>query len=251
MFKLDGKVAVVTGSGRGIGAGIAKVFAKAGAKVVVASRNKDECDLVVSQIKKAGGEAWCMSCDVSKESDVKRLIDETVKRYRSLDILVNNAGVYEVGPVEQLSNTAWKHVQAIDLDGTFLCTKYAAQYMKKKGWGRIINISSIAGLEGFSASSAYCAAKFGVRGLTKTAAEDLAQYNITVNSICPGMIQTKMTDPFTKDPKTLQQFLTNIPIKRIGKPEDIAYAALYLASEEASYVTGSELVVDGGWSSHL
>ena len=228
MFKLDGKVAVVTGSGRGIGAGIAKVLAKAGARVVIASRHKEECDIVVGQIKKAGGEAWCTSCDVSKESDVKKLIEDTVKKYKSIDILVNNAGVYEVGPVEQLSNTAWKHVQAIDLDGTFLCIKYAAQYMKKKGWGRIINISSVAGLEGFSASSAYCAAKFGVRGLTKTAAEDLAQYKITVNAICPGMIETKMTDPFTKDPKILQQFLGSIPVKRIGKPEDIAYASTLL-----------------------
>ncbi|MFI5412789.1 MAG: SDR family NAD(P)-dependent oxidoreductase [Candidatus Micrarchaeales archaeon] len=251
MFRLEGKVAIVTGSGRGIGAAIARTFAKAGAKVVVASRHKDECDLVVGQIKKAGGEAWCTSCDVSKESEVKKLIDDTVKKYKSIDIIVNNAGVYEVGSVEELSNAAWKRVQAIDLDGTFLCIKYAAQYMKKKKWGRIINISSVAGLEGFAGSSAYCAAKFGVRGLTKSAAMDLAQYKITVNSICPGMIETKMTEPFTTDPKTLQSFLNSIPAKRVGKPEDIANAALFLASDEASYVTGSEMVVDGGWASHL
>ncbi len=251
MFELKGKVAIITGSGRGIGASIAKTLAEAGAKVVVSSRHKEEYDMTVAQIKKAGYEAWGTICDVSKESDVKAMIDNTVKKYKRLDILVNNAGVFETNVIDAVKNSEWKRVQAIDLDGTFLCTKYAVKYMKKSGGGRIINISSIAGLEGFANSASYCAAKFGVRGLTKSAADDLASYNITVNAICPGLIKTKMTEAFTNDPKILQQFLQSIPMRRVGKPEDIAAAALFLASDEASYITGSEIVVDGGWASHL
>jgi 3-oxoacyl-[acyl-carrier protein] reductase/2-hydroxycyclohexanecarboxyl-CoA dehydrogenase len=251
MFKLNGKVAVVTGSGRGIGAAIAVAFAEAGAKIVVTSRHKDECDAIVARIKKAGGEATCIPCDVSKESDIKTLIEKTIENYKRLDILVNNAGVFETNSVENIKNSEWKHVQSIDLDGTFLCIKYAVPYMKKVGGGRIINISSVAGLEGFASSAAYCAAKFGIRGLTKAAASDLAKYNITVNAICPGLIETKMTEAFTTDPNVLNSFVQKIPANRVGKPEDIAAAALFLAGDEASYVIGTELVVDGGWTSHL
>jgi cyclopentanol dehydrogenase len=251
MFDLKGKVAVVTGSGRGIGAAIAKTLAKAGAKVVVTSRHEKECEMVVGEIKKAGGEAFCIACDVSKEDEVKALIEKTVKKYGGLDILVNNAGVFETKPVEDMETAMWKRIQSIDLDGVFFCTKYSALQMKKKKWGRIINISSVAGLNGFAGSSAYCAAKFGVRGFTKSAAIDLSKYGITVNAICPGLVETKMTEAFTTDPKVLAQFMQPILIKRAGQPDDIASAALYLASEESSYVTGSEVVVDGGWTAHL
>src|SRR4030095_14928412 len=244
MFDLKGKVAIVTGSGRGIGAAIAKTLAEAGAKVVVTSRHENECVMVVGEIKKAGGEAWCTSCDVSKESEVKALIEDVVKKYGSLDILVNNAGVFEQKPVLEMDTAMWKRIQSIDLDGVFFGTKYAALQMKKKGWGRIINISSIAGLSGFASSAAYCAAKFGVRGFTKAAAADLGAYGITVNAICPGLIETKMTEGFTSDKKMLEQFMRPLLIKRAGQPKDIASAALYLASEESSYMTGSEMVVD-------
>jgi 3-oxoacyl-[acyl-carrier protein] reductase len=251
MFELKGKVAIVTGSGRGIGAAIAKVLAGAGAKVVVTSRHTEECDLVVGEIKKAGGEAACMRCDVSSEEDVKSLAAQTLKKYGSLDILVNNAGIFEQKPMLEMDTALWKRIQSIDLDGVFYCTKHAALQMKKKKWGRIINISSIAGIRGFGGSVAYCAAKFGVLGLTQAAATDLGGYGITVNAICPGLIETKMTEAFVKDRKVLEAFMQPMIIKRPGQPQDIASAALYLASEEASYVTGEALVVDGGWTAHL
>lgn len=250
-FDLKGKVAVVTGSGRGIGAAIAKSFAKAGAKVVLTSRHHEECDIVLKEIKGSGGEAMVVTCDVSKEDEVKALVEKAVRKYGSLDIMVNNAGVFETKPVDEMETALWKKVQSIDLDGVFFCTKYASHQMKKKGWGRIINMSSIAGLNGFAGSSAYCAAKFGVRGFTKSAAIDLSKYGITVNAICPGIIETKMTESFTRDPAALAQTLQPILIKRAGQPQDIANAALFLASEESSYVTGSEIVVDGGWTAHL
>ncbi len=251
MFELKGKVAIVTGSGRGIGAAIAKTLAKAGAKVVVTSRHENEYTAVVAEIKKEGGEAWGATCDVSNEEDVKALIDKTVKKYGSLDIMVNNAGVFEQVPVDQMDTAFWKKVQGPDLDGVFFCTKYAALQMRKKKWGRIINLSSVAGIRGSEGSAAYCAAKFGVRGITKSSAMDLAQYGITVNAICPGLIDTVMTKMFTSDKKILAEMLQPVPAGRVGVPQDIANAALYLASEEASYVTGTELVVDGGWTCHL
>lgn len=251
MLSLAGKVAIVTGSGRGIGAAIAKKFAQNGAKVVVTSRHENECSLVVSEIMKMGTEAICIPCDVSQESDVKSLIEKTLKKFGRLDILVNNAGVFNSKSVDELDFDSWRKTLSVDLDGVFLCTKYACAPMKKSNGGRIINISSVAGLMGFAGSASYCASKFGVRGFTKVAAIDLSKYNITVNSICPGLIETKMTEGFTSDPKTLNQFLTPILIKRVGTPDDIASAALYLASDSASYVTGTEIVVDGGWTSHL
>ncbi len=251
LFELNGKVAIVTGSSRGIGASIAKTLAKAGAKVVITSTDEKGCAIVSGEIKNAGGEAWCVSCDMSKEDQVRALVDSTVKNYGSLDIIVNNAGVFEQAPVDQLSTAAWKRVQSIDLDGVFFSIKYSAPYMKKKKWGRIINISSVAGILGFAASAAYCAAKFGVLGLTRAAAADLGQYGITVNAICPGLIDTKMTEMFVKDEKVLASFMNPMLIKRVGQPQDIANMVLYLASDESSYTTGAEMVVDGGWTSHL
>jgi NAD(P)-dependent dehydrogenase (short-subunit alcohol dehydrogenase family) len=251
MFDLKGKIAIVTGSGRGIGAAIAKTLAKAGAKVVVTSRHEGEFGTVVEEIKKAGGEAWGTACDVSKEGDVRALIEKAVKRYGGLDIMVNNAGVFEQKPVEEMDAALWKKVQGPDLDGVFFCTRYASLEMKKRKWGRIINLSSVAGIRGSEGSAAYCAAKFGVRGITKSSAMDLAGSGITVNAICPGLIDTAMTKMFTTDKKVLAEMLQPVPAGRVGVPEDIAYAALYLASEEAGYVTGTEIVVDGGWTCHL
>ncbi len=190
-------------------------------------------------------------CDVSKEKDVESLMSKVVKKFGKIDILVNNAGVFDSKPVDEMDSETWKRVLAIDLDGVFFCTRSVVQHMKKNGSGRIINISSVAGLRGFAGSAAYCTAKFGMRGFTKSAAIDLAKYSITVNAICPGLIESKMTESFTSDPKTLKQFMEPILVKRVGVPNDIAAAALYLASEEASYVTGTEIVVDGGWICHL
>lgn len=251
MADLHGKCAVVTGSSRGIGAEIARAYAKSGARLVVTSRHKKDCDAVVDEIKNLGGEAIAVECDVSDEGQVKNLINEAADNYGSVEILVNNAGVFDQKPIDQMDIELWKKIRSVDLDGVFFATKYAAEKMKKVKWGRIINISSVAGIDGFAASAAYCAAKFGVIGFTKAAAVDLAPYGITVNAICPGLIETQMTEKFTTDKETLERMTSSLLVRRAGIPQDIAAAALYLVSDDANYVTGTSLVVDGGWSCHL
>lgn len=248
MFGLGGKVAVITGSGRGIGAAIAKTLAKAGAEVVVTSRHIGECESVAEGIRKAGGEAAFVKCDVSIEEDVSGLVDWTVKKYGSLDIMVNNAGIYETESVLETGEEMWRLVLSVDLDGVFFGTKCAAKEMRKKKWGRIINVSSVSGLAGFSKRAAYCAAKSGVIGLTRSSAAELGALGITVNAICPGLIKTRMTEHFIGNWLTLNAFLRRIPIRRAGLPEDVARAALFFASEEAGYITGQALAIDGGWS---
>lgn len=250
MGKLEGKVALVTGSDRGIGRGIALCLAKEGCKVVVNShKNIKEGGLVVEEIKKLGSDAIFVVADVSKERQVKKMVEKTVKKFGKLDILVNNAGILVMGTLLALTEKDWDRQLDVNLKGVFFCTKYAAQKMINQGkGGRIINISSIAGLVGFPGISAYCASKGGVTELTREAALDFAPYGITVNAINPGVIQTDMTKEMLNDPKTSKSFLENTPVGRVGKPEDIGNAAVFLALDESSFVTGHNLVVDGGWT---
>lgn len=249
MFSLKGKTAIVTGSDRGIGRGIAVAFAKAGANVVIASVHKEGCDITSEQIKKYGVGSFSFKCDVSKEYDVKRLVEATVKKFKRLDIIVNNAGVLLQKPIDTVTEKEWDFLINIDLRGVFYGTKYAVQQMKKqKSGSSIINVSSIAGLVGMGNLTTYCAAKGGIIALTRSSAIELAPFNIRVNAICPGLIDTPMTEGMTKNKKVLSNFLNQIPLKSVGKPEDIGYGALYLASDEARYVTGQALVIDGGWT---
>lgn len=249
MFSMKGKVAIVTGSDRGIGKGIAIVLAKAGANVVITSMHKEGCDLMSNQIKQYGVDSLSIKCDVSKEKDVKKLVEATIKKFKRLDILVNNAGVLLQKPIDAVTEKEWDFLINIDLRGVFHGTKYAVQQMKKqKSGGSIINVSSIAGLLGMSNLTTYCAAKGGVIALTRSSSIELAPLNIRVNAICPGLIETPMTEGMTKNKKVLDNFLKQIPLRLVGKPEDIGYGALYLASDEARYVTGQALVIDGGWT---
>ena len=242
---LQGKVAIITGSSRGIGQGIALRFAKEGAKVVVNARKEADMQETLDAIKKSGGTAMGVVADVSDAAQVKTLVAQAVKKFGRLDIMVNNAGVVDSEPITDMTPEEWSRVISVDLTGTFYGIEEAAKAMKKGG--AIINISSIAALMGFAGTAHYAAAKGGVRSLTEEAAVELAPKNIRVNAIAPGFIDTDMTKSVKDDPVQLKGMLARIPLKRFGQPAEIAGAALFLASDDSSYVTGQLLIVDGGW----
>lgn len=249
-MRLNDKVAIITGGGTGIGKGIATMFALEGAQVTVAGRRLEPLAETVGEIKKNGSDALAVTCDVSKASEFQKLVDQTVSRFGSVDILVNNAGVYIPHDVMNMTEEEWDQVMAVDLKGVWFGVKAVLPHMLKKGSGKVINISSIAGLIGIEQSAAYCAAKGAVVNLTREMALDYAPKNIQVNGIAPGLIETDMTKFVTGDKEALKSFLTKIPSGRAGVPEDIAYAAVYLASSESDYMIGQTLVIDGGFILH-
>lgn len=244
-MRLNDKIAIVTGSTRGIGLAIAKQFLKEGARVVINGRKQKDCDKIAKEL---GKNAIAIGADVSKAKEVQNLIDETVKKFGKLDIIVNNAGIVHMKNFIELTEEEWDRMMEVDLKGVFLCSQKTAKQMIKQGnGGKIINISSIAGFVGFPRLAHYCAAKAGVIELTKEVAIELAPHKINVNCIGPGVIETDMTKGLLNDEKMKQGLLMKIPLNRIGKPEDIAHAAVYLASNESDYTTGITLFVDGGW----
>jgi len=247
---LKNKVAIVTGSRRGIGKEIALALAKAGANVVVSDINLDDCNKVVEEIKAIGKKGLAVKADVSNPEDVSQMINLTTEKFGKVDILVNNAGIYMQKSLTDLTEQDFDRVLDINLKGVFLCSKAAVPEMIKQDKGKIINITSIAGQVGFANSSAYCASKGAVINMTRELALELAQYKINVNAIGPGVIETDMTKELLKDKATRETLLANIPLSRIGKPEDIANAALFLASDNSDYITGITLFVDGGWIAH-
>ena len=250
MKRLEGKDAIITGSNRGIGKGIAMAFAKEGCKVVINSYKEDEeARKAVEEIKNLGSDAVFIKANVIREVDIKNLVDNAVEKFGKLDIMVNNAGILVQGTVETLTEQDWDKQMDVNLKGVFFGTKYAVLQMKKQGaGGRIISISSIAGLVGFPGISAYCASKGGVTEFTREVALDCAKYGITVNAINPGVIVTDMTKAMLGDEATKKALLENTPIGRFGQPEDIGNAAVFLALDDSSFITGHNLVVDGGWT---
>ncbi|TKI48431.1 3-oxoacyl-[acyl-carrier-protein] reductase [Lysinibacillus tabacifolii] len=245
MRKLEGKVAVVTGASRGIGRAIALKLADEGAKVVVNySGSQAKAEEVVATIQANGGEAIAVQASVSKTEEVTELMDAAVKTFGALDILVNNAGITRDNLLMRMKEEEWDDVLDTNLKGVFLCTKAVTRQMMKQRAGRIINISSIVGVAGNAGQANYVAAKAGVIGLTKTTAKELASRNILVNAIAPGFIETEMTEQLPEDLK--QGMLTQIPLAKLGQPEDIAKAVAFLASEDANYMTGQTLHIDGG-----
>ena len=254
MGRVEGKVALVTGGRRGLGEASAVLLGREGAKVAITDRKADGADAVLNRISAAGGKAIFIQQDVAKEEDWRRTLDDVLKRFGRLDILVNNAGVGAGKNVEELTLDDWRWVMSVNLDGVFLGTKYAIGAMKKSGGGSIINMSSIEGMVGDRRLAAYDASKGGVRILTKSAALHCAKagYNIRVNSLHPGFIDTPMVTGFVKaqgDAAAARKELEQLhPIGHLGEPDDVAYAVLYLASDESKFVTGSELVVDGGFT---
>ncbi len=247
-MRLKDKVAIITGGGTGIGRGIALMFAHERAKVVVCGRRIEPLDEVVSLIKQNGGQALSVAADVSSFAQVSEMAKKTVETFGGVDILVNNAGVYIPHDALSASEEEWDKVMSIDLKGVWICSKACIPEMLKQGGGKIINIASIAGLIGFEQSAAYCAAKGAVVNLTREMALDYANRGINVNAIAPGVIETDMTKAFLTDEASKKSFLEKTPVGRVGQPEDIAYAAVYLASMESDFVTGQTIVVDGGWT---
>lgn len=250
MKRLEGKVAIVTGSDRGIGRGIAVALAKEGCKIVINSyKESEDAKKAVEEIKRLGSDAIFVKANVIREIDIKNLVDKAVGKFGRLDIMVNNAGILVQGTVETLTEQDWDRQMGVNLKGVFFGTKHAILQMKKKGVkGRIINVSSIAGLVGFPGISAYCASKGGVTEFTREVALDCAKYGITVNAIDPGVIITDMTKSMIGDKSTKKMLMENTPIGRFGQPEDIGNAAVFLALDESGFITGHNLVVDGGWT---
>jgi 3-oxoacyl-[acyl-carrier protein] reductase len=247
---LKGKVAIVTGAAKGMGKAHSLLLAKAGAKVVLGDLSKDECQVVVDEIKKQRGEALAVKCDISKKSDVDNLVSETLKKFGKIDILVNNAGIFPFEPFLQMSEQNFEKVIDVNLKGYFLMTQACAKEMAKQKSGVVVNITSIAmgqvGM-GFAGLAHYCASKGGITAMSEALALELAPMGIRINCIAPGSITTPGASGTNMTDAQREAMLTPIPMHRSGKSEEVANAVLFLASEESSYMTGSVMVVDGGW----
>ena len=244
---MEGKVAIITGGSFGIGRATAIAFAKRGARVVVADWAED--DETVKAIENIGGEALFVKTDVSHPGEVENMVKTTVQRFGRLDYAFNNAGVEgEQGVTAECTEQNWDRTLGVNLKGIWLCMKHEIPAMLKDGGGAIVNCASIAGLVGFAGLPAYVASKHGIVGLTQTASLEYAKEGIRVNAVCPGVIRTPMIDRFTgKDKVVEQQFVDMEPVGRLGEPEEVAEAVVWLCSDAASFVTGASLPVDGGW----
>jgi glucose 1-dehydrogenase len=252
ILRLENKVAVITGSSLGIGSAIALAFAKEGAAVAVDYRSHpDEAKEIVDQVEGSGGKAISVHADVSSPEDVKNLIRKAVEEFGRLDVMVNNAGTEEKMPFLETPLDVWNRIIAVNLTGAWLgCQEAARQMVSQGGSGRIINVSSVHEDLPMPTNSPYCAAKGGLRMLMRTIAVELASHNITVNNIAPGAVDTPMDAPLKEDANQMQKLLSEIPLRRMGKPEEVAALATYLASDDAAYVTGSTFVIDGGMMRH-
>ncbi len=245
-MRLEGKVALITGGARGQGAAEVRLFAQEGAKVVIGDILDDEGGRLAAEIGEAGGDALFVHLDVTSEDQWRDAVAAAISSYGKLDVLVNNAAVWRRGLVEETTGEHWDSIMEVNAKGVFLGTKLAIPEMRKAGGGSIINISSVAGLQGSLTSTAYGAAKGAVRLLTKSTAIQYAGEGIRANSIHPGAIDTAMGEQVWPNAETREEVIARTPVGRMGVPQDIAFGALYLASDESSFVTGSELVIDGG-----
>ncbi len=252
MDRVKGKVAIVTGGGGGLGRAEAMLLAKEGAAVAVTDLDEISIKSVAEEINANGGRAISIQHNVASEAEWSKVIQKTLDKFGRLDVLVNNAGVIIYKKIEDTSLQEWRDLMSVNLDGVFLGTKFAIEAMKNNGGGSIINIASVAGLIGNPDASAYHASKGGVRAFSKAAAIECSKagygYNIRVNSIYPGVINTRMADDLKKDEAKYKTAVSWHAMGHFGEPGDVAYGVLYLASDESKFLTGSELVIDGGWT---
>jgi 3-oxoacyl-[acyl-carrier protein] reductase len=244
--RLKDRVAIVTGAARGIGKAIAWTFAREGAKLALVDVEKEKLETLQEQIRGQGSEALALSCDVSKAFQVKQMVDHVKRTYGRIDILVNNAGIIRRGTIESVTEEDWDRVMEVNLKGPFNCSKAVVETMKGQGYGRIVNVSSIAGKMGdITSAPGYGPSKAGLDALTKTLARQLAAYGIHVNGVAPHAIETEMSAEWP--PEKRKAIVDAIPLKRLGKPEDVAEAVLFLASDTAAFITGEIIDVNGGF----
>lgn len=254
-MRLRDKVAIITGSSSGMGLAAAKLFAREGAKIAIIDVKWKEGEDALKEIQKAGGEGVFIKADVSKIAELQQMAEETCRAFGKIDILYNNAGIHPDSsrlPLAECPEDVWNRLMEINFKSVFLASKVVIPYMMRNGKGSIINTSTIYAFVAAKSRSAYTASKGGIVPLSKSMAIDYAPYNIRVNCICPGAIETDLSREYfnnaRKDPQVWQEFMKTIPLARVAGPEEVAYAALFLASDESSYITGTELIVDGGYS---
>jgi 3-oxoacyl-[acyl-carrier protein] reductase len=244
-MKLKDRVAIVTGGARGIGKAIAIAFIREGAKLALIDVDKGVLETAKNEIKKGRGEVIAIPCDITKSAEVKAMVDQVQKAFGRIDILVNNAGIIRRGTIDTVTEEDWDRVIEVNLKGTFNCCKAVAGIMKQQGYGKIINVSSIAGKMGdITSAPGYGPSKAGMDALTKTLARQLASYGINVNAVSPHAIETEMSAQWSEERR--KEIIASIPLGRLGKPEDVAEAVLFLASDVASFITGEILDVNGG-----
>jgi NAD(P)-dependent dehydrogenase (short-subunit alcohol dehydrogenase family) len=248
LMRLKDRVAIITGAASGIGRATALLFAKEGAKIVAADVDDEGSNETVNQIQASGNEAFLVRTDVTSTEDVQAMVKATIDTYGKLDILFNSAGIAMRLPVAELPEADWDRCIDVNLKGVYLCSKYAIPEIIRNGGGSIINMGSIYGIVGGKTRAAYVASKGAVANLTRGMALDYVDDNIRVNCICPGFVETPLVQGVVKTPEAYQALANQHPMKRLGQPEEIAYGALYLASDESSFVTGIALPIDGGYT---
>ncbi len=248
-FRLDGRVALITGGSRGLGRAMAEALASAGAAVTLSARDLELATTVAREVgDAAGGRTLGVSAEITSDAEVRAMVARTLDAFGRLDILVNNAGINIRGPIEQLSESDYDLVLDTNLKGPWLCCRAAAEPMRRQGWGRVINVSSMLGEISLPGRSPYAASKGGLTLLTKTLALEWAAHGINVNALCPGPFGTEMNLPLLNDPEVRAAMQSKVPLGRWGNPDEIGPAAVFLASEASSYMTGATLFIDGGYT---
>ncbi|MDA0746044.1 MAG: SDR family oxidoreductase [bacterium] len=251
LFRLDGRVALITGGSKGLGKEMARGLAEAGATVVICSRNQDACDEVAAElVSESGGKSRGMAADVTVEADVDRLFETVQKEFGRLDVVINSAGINKRHPIEEFPYEEFKQIMDINLAGSWLCCRAAGRVMKPQGSGSVINVGSTLGAVGLAERTAYCASKSAILGLTRTLALEWAPFGVRCNALCPGPFLTEINQPLLKTPEKVESLLKCTAFNRWGELHEIRGTGLFLASDASSYMTGSALYVDGGWTAH-